>query len=122
VWSQTPVCTGEGWMMVLRGDVSQWKRSRCEMFAHQVGVGFGPERFEARRIEVYARGEISLLKAENDHAGIDELLPLDAGHDAQEGVIKRGGSGHGSPPVRRYAQRRGACKRNPDSQRGVRLR
>src|SRR5476649_1833937 len=27
-WS-TPECTGEVWMMVLRGATSQWKRSRC---------------------------------------------------------------------------------------------
>lgn len=30
VLSHTPECTGEGWMIVLRGETSQWKRSRCE--------------------------------------------------------------------------------------------
>ncbi len=123
VVSQTPVCTGEGWMMVLRGAVSQWKRSRCDslaigpaggvaetypgnggkVLADQIGVDFRPQGHEAVAVKVNAGVEVALLQAEDDHAGIDELLPLHARHDAQDGVIKRGGRGHAWPPLRRYA-------------------
>ena len=112
-------------MMVLRGEMSQWKRSRCEsramgpavgvagadagngveVIADEFDVGFGPEGAEAGGIEVDAGVEILLLEAEDDDGGVDELLALDAGNDAEDGVIKGGGCGHGGPPVRRFPRR-----------------
>ena len=56
---------------------------------------FGPQSQQSRGIEVHARVEIFLLEAECDHRRVDELLALDARDNAQDGVIKGGGNGHG---------------------------
>ena len=59
-----------------------------EVFAGEIDIGFGPEGAEAGFVEVDARGEVALLEAEGNDAGVDELLALDARDDAEDCVIK----------------------------------
>ena len=72
-----------------------------EVLADEVEVGGGPERENAGGVDADAGSEVFFLAAVDDHGSVDELLPLDAGHHAENGVIKRGGHGRGSPPVRK---------------------
>jgi hypothetical protein len=59
-----------------------------EVLPHEVYIERGPEGLQARFVNVYAGAQEGLLGAENDYASIYELLPVDAGDDAQHGVIK----------------------------------
>jgi hypothetical protein len=52
------------------------------------------KRRQARRIEVNARAQKPCPAAEEDHPGVDELLPLHARNDPDDGVIKRLLLGH----------------------------
>jgi hypothetical protein len=76
-----------------------------EVLADEIGVGLGPESAQALWIESDAAVEVALFETEYDDGGVDEFLAFDAGDDAEDGVIKRGG--HGSPPVRRWMRLRG---------------
>jgi hypothetical protein len=59
-----------------------------EVLADEVDVDLRPEGLEARLVEVDAGGEVALFEAEDDDARVDELLALNAGDDADDGVIK----------------------------------
>ena len=96
---QRPVCTADGWMIVLDGATSQWKRAvvssfaigpaarvaggdpldRLEVRAHRVAVELRPERARARgSSSARARGEEVERPAEDDDADVDPLAALDA--------------------------------------------
>ena len=116
-----PVCTGDVWMIVLRGETSQWKRARCG--SSPIGPASAPPR-QTRGIIVevalrspprsiagssassratsssIARLEEIGGRAGEDDAGVDELAALDARDDADDGVVIRVLSGHGRPPRR----------------------
>jgi len=59
-----------------------------KVFAGEFDIGLGPESAETGFVEVDAGGEVALFEAKGDHAGVDEFLALDAGDDAENGVIK----------------------------------
>ena len=102
-------------MIVLRGATSQSKRSRLdslpigpapsppaqmmemlrEVPPHRVEVHGRIEHAHARLVELDARLEEILLLAPHDDAGIDELLALDARHDADHRIVIRALSVHG---------------------------
>ena len=77
-----------------------------EVFADEGNVEIGPEGVEARLVDVDAGFEELAREAEEDDAGVDELFALDAGDDAEDGVIKRDWREHGWPPERRAGMRR----------------
>jgi hypothetical protein len=64
------------------------RRERFEMAPNDVEVHIGPERAKAFLIHVHARPEEAMIEAEQYDTGVDELFAVDAGHDAQYGVIK----------------------------------
>ena len=61
------------------------------------------ERRDARRVELDARLEEVARRARHDHADVDELLALDARHDADHRVVIRARIAHAAPPRRRRA-------------------
>jgi hypothetical protein len=59
-----------------------------EMLADEVGVRVGPESAQAFGVEIDAGVEIALFKTEDNHRSVNEFLALDAGDDAEDGVVK----------------------------------
>jgi hypothetical protein len=80
-----------------------------KVFAGEVDVGFRPEGAKTGFVEVDAGCEIALFETEGNDAGVDEFLALDAGDDAEDGVIKRGRIGHGWPPLQMRRRRRASA-------------
>jgi hypothetical protein len=64
------------------------RRECFEVAPHDLEVHIGPERAQAILIHVHARPEEAMLEAEQNDTGVDELFTVDAGYDAQYGVIK----------------------------------
>lgn len=62
--------------------------NRFEMLADQLHVGVGPKRQQPRRVQMYSRGQITPFETEHNDGGIDELVPLDAWHYAENRIIK----------------------------------
>src|SRR5271168_3215148 len=56
---------------------------------HRFEVKHRPEGSQPGLVDVDPGLEQTLLQAEDDHADIEELLPLDARDHAQHGVVKR---------------------------------
>src|SRR6186713_2346561 len=56
------------------------------------------EHADTRLIELDARQQETLLLAPENHAHVDELLPLDTRYDADHRVVIRAWSVHVSPP------------------------
>ena len=106
---QSPVCTADGWMIVLDGATSQWKRAvvssaaigpasgspcgdsldRLEVRSHGLGIDVGPQRGEPLLVERRARTEVVERSREHDDAHVDPLAALDARDDAVHGVGER---------------------------------
>ena len=125
--SHSPVWTADGWMIVLDGAASQWKRSDCSMRGDRArgrvarrrraasasrwrstssGVGVGVQRGEPRAVEPDPRRQEAVAAAEQDDAGVDALAALDARDDLQHRVLE-GLTRHGAPPRPRRANARG---------------
>ena len=102
-----PVCTGDIWMIVLRGDTSQRKRPRGG--SSPIGPASAPPRQtagivarlarivsrsidgssasrRARSSSMRASRKVG-IRARQDHADVDLLAPLDARHDADDRVV-----------------------------------
>src|ERR1700678_1781247 len=62
--------------------------NRLQMLAYQLDIDSRPQSFEPLLVQVDACGEVALFQAEDNNAGVDELLPLDARHHTNRGVIK----------------------------------
>ena len=99
--------------MVLRGAISQWKRSAGGSAATGPPVAARRRRWrrrspggarraatssirrqrqQPRRVELDARVQVAALAREEDHADVEALAPLDARHDADDRVaIPHGG-------------------------------
>ena len=97
--SVSPVCTGPGWITVLRGAVSQRKRepsasrpaapapgsaaqmsaAACSARPIAVGVGGRVQRPQPVDVEVHAGAEVVALAAVDEDAGVERLAPLDPG-------------------------------------------
>ena len=130
--SVRPVWTGDIWMIVLRGETSQWKRLRCG--SAPIGPASAPPRQTARDrrrdwraiasrssvgssaqqprlVELDARLEEVACRARQDHADVDQLAALDARHDADDRVVVGVLSGHGWPPRRTRAARSAGRRR-----------
>ena len=119
--SLRPTCTGDTWMLVLRGATSQSKRSRSD--SRPIGPaasppahtsrnrlqraridsrsGRGVEREHARLVELDQCLQEALVRAGDDHAGVDELAAVDVRHHPHDRVVIRAAQrGHGWPPRR----------------------
>ena len=128
---QMPVCTSDGWMIVLDGATSQWKRAvmsscaigparrvargdaldRLEVGAHRVGVEVGRERGAAAARRAACARQVAERPAEDDHADVDPLAALDPRHDAERsrrrtGYPPTGLLGLGDERARRLEPRR----------------
>jgi len=69
-----------------------------QVLAHEIHVECRPQGLEPRFIDVHASAEEPVFGAKKDDTRVYELLAVDAGNDAQRGVIKRCGRGHAKPP------------------------
>ena len=107
--SHSPVCTGEGWITVLDGATSQWKRSDCSSARDRAGrrVARGDPRIasrcartssrsssganarEPRLVERDPRREVAPRAAEQHDADVHALAALDPRDDAHDRVLER---------------------------------
>ena len=138
--SVSPVCTGPGWITVLRGAVSQRNRepsasrpaapapgsaaqmsaAACSARPIAVGVGGRVQRAQPVDVEVHPGAEVVALPAVDEDAGVQRLPPLDPGDDAQHGVLEGvprhrwvTPSGGGGPSQAGRFSPRGARRRPP---------
>src|ERR1700683_241708 len=72
----------------------------ARVLLHGFEVKHRPQHAQPSLVDVHLGLKQTLLQTKNDHADIQELLPLDAWDHAQHGVVKRRFGEHGSPPVR----------------------
>ena len=134
---ESPVCTSEGWMIVLEGATSHPNLSEGGSSAIAPASGFpgghvtsasrwartssardvGRQRREPALVEPDLCAEEVALAAEQHHAGVEALAALDARHDAQDRVGERAtrrlGHARPLPQTRRCRAAGSGSRRTP---------